>query len=65
MMTSKHDGEKVEPVRPSDPINEAFAAAIGTVLDMLPESFARETIVKEIMLAHERTKQALVRRWVN
>jgi hypothetical protein len=68
MMTEKRDdaadGELVATVT-ADPITEAFAAAIGTVLDMLPESFARQTIVKENMAAHERTKQALVRRWVN
>ena len=59
------DGEIVETVRPSDPITEVFAAAIGTVLDMLPESIGRQIIVTEIMRAHERTKQALVRRYVN
>jgi hypothetical protein len=68
MMTSEQedvDGEMVETVRPSDPITAVFAAAIGTVLDMLPDSIGRQIIVTEIMRAHERTKQALVRRYVN
>jgi hypothetical protein len=64
----EHDDAADDPivsVPAKDPIAEAFAAAIGAVMDMLHDSFVRQTIVKEIIAAHERTKQALLRRYVN
>jgi hypothetical protein len=59
------DGELVEPRPVADPIRMAFGAAIEAVMDMLPDGFAREAPVREIMRAEERTKAALVRRVLN
>lgn len=58
------DSEIVES-QPADPFRAAFAAAIAAVLEALPPSWMRDVAVKEVMIAYERTKVALVRRYVN
>lgn len=58
------DGELVASV-PADPLRSAFAVAISALMDALGECPAREIAVKEIMHAHDRARERLIRRILN
>ena len=48
-----------------DPIRRVLAAAVGTVLDMLPDGYARRVVVEEILETEGRIRARLVRRVLN
>ena len=57
------DGELVASVA-VDPLRNAFAAAIGALIQVLPPSYARDTAVEQIIAAHTRTEEVLAQRRV-
>jgi hypothetical protein len=63
MMTERDDGVAGELVAtaPADPIRATLAAAVGAVLDMLPDGYARRVVVEEILETEGRIRARLVR----
>ena len=48
-----------------DPVRRVIAAAVGTVLDMLPDGYARRVVVEEILETEGRVRARLIRRILN
>jgi len=60
-MNSEQDiGELVDVVT-VDPLRSAFARALGTIMEALPPSRARDIAVEQLIAAHTRTEEILAR----
>jgi len=67
MNQHEHDdvaGELID-TAPTDPLRATLAAAVGAVLDMLPDGYARRVVVEEILETEGRIRARLIRRVLN